>query len=69
MRHNIFDVFTKNEEVPDVAICAMYDILKALVKEYENSSYSRIKEAFELHDAALRDQNMGGEFDDSDNPF
>ena len=69
MRKNIFTDFTENADVSDVAICALYDILKALVEEYENSSCSRIKEAFELHDEALRDKNMGGEFNDSDDPF
>lgn len=69
MRNNIFDVFTENEDVSDVAICIIYDLLKALVAEYENSSYSRIKEAFEFHDATLCDQNMRGKSDDSDNPF
>ena len=44
---NIFDEFTQNEDVSEVALCAMYNILKKLIGQYEMSSYYRIKSSFE----------------------
>jgi len=44
---NIFDDFTHNEDVSEVALCAMYNLLKKLIGQYEMSSYYRIKSSFE----------------------
>ena len=32
--HNIFDQFVNNEEVSEMALCAMYDLLKKLTGEF-----------------------------------
>ena len=48
--HNIFDQFVNNEEVSEMALCAMYDLLKKLTGEFEKSAFFRVKCSFEeLH--------------------
>lgn len=48
MKHdNIFDHFTNNDDVSDVAICAMYNFLRRLVSEFEMSAFYRIKQSVE----------------------
>lgn len=48
--YNIFNQFVNNEEVSEMALCAMYDFLKRLSSEFEKSAFFRVKCSFEeLH--------------------
>jgi hypothetical protein len=44
---NIFNVLTQNEEISDVALCAIHDFFVILLREFETSSFHRIKLSFE----------------------
>jgi len=41
--YNVFDEITNNDDVPDIALCAIHDLLKNLLYEFENSAFHRIK--------------------------
>lgn len=48
--YNIFDQFVKNEEVSEMALCAMHDLLKRLIGEFEKSAFFKVKCSLEeLH--------------------
>jgi len=70
MKHdNIFDSFTNNEEISDVALCAMYDFLQSLIREFEMSAFYRLKISLEeLNEDKVR-TNHDRSTDDNADPF
>jgi hypothetical protein len=64
---NIFDDFTHNEDVSEIALCAMYNLLKKLIAQYEMSSYYRIKSSFE--DLYETRSELQGNNRSDENPF
>lgn len=50
--YNIFDEITSNDDVPDIALCAVHDLLKNLLYEFEHSAFRRIKQSFQNYHAA-----------------
>lgn len=40
---NIFDELTNNEDIPEEALCAIYDFFETLMREFEMSAFYRIK--------------------------
>ncbi len=64
---NIFDDFTHNEDVSEIALCAMYNLLKKLTAQYEMSSYCRIKSSFEALYETRSELEENNRYDE--NPF
>lgn len=51
MRHyNIFDEIINNEDVDELALCAIYELFETFLREFETSAFYRVKGAFkDLH--------------------